>query len=94
MHSEEVLTVAVSSLRKALGDDPKTPRFIKTVPRYGYHMLQPAEASAEKAPSENRWDVLTQRVGLRFLIIAALMGFVFLVVLLQVIVELVYLLGQ
>ncbi len=94
VHNEEVLTVAVSSLRKALGDDPKSPRFIKTVPRYVYHMLQPADAMAEKSPPKNLWRMLAQRVGLRFLIIAALLGFLLLIVLVQIIVELVYWLGQ
>ncbi|NNF58233.1 MAG: hypothetical protein HKN04_08320 [Rhodothermaceae bacterium] len=94
VHNEEVLTVAVSSLRKALKDDPKSPRFIKTVPRYGYHMLQTAEATAEKASSQGLWGLLEQRVGLRFLIIAALLGFLLLVVLVQVVVELVYMLGR
>ena len=93
VHNEEVLTVAVSSLRKALGDDPKSPRFIKTVPRYGYHMLQPADAMAEKSPPKNR-RMLAQRVGLRFLIMAALLGLLLLIVLVQIIVELVYWLGQ
>ncbi len=93
VHNEEVLTVAVSSLRKALGDDPKSPRFIKTVPRYGYHMLQPADAMAEKSPPKNR-RMLAQRVGLRFLIMAALLGLLLLIVLVQIIVELVYRLGQ
>jgi len=65
VHNEEVLTVAVSSLRKALGDDPKFRRFIKTVPRYGYHMLQPAEATTEKPQPTHLWRRLEQRVGLR-----------------------------
>ncbi len=93
VHNEEVLTVAVSSLRKALGDDPKSPRFIKTVPRYGYHMLQAADARAEKSLPKPLWRRLAQRVGLRFLIMAALLGFLLLIVLVQIIVELVYRLG-
>lgn len=94
VHSEEVLTVAVSSLRKALGDDPKSPRFIKTVPRYGYHMLQAADARTQKSPPPHLWRILAQRVGLRFLIMAALLGLLLLIVLVQIIVELVYRLGQ
>ncbi len=94
VHSEEVLTVAVSSLRKALGDDPKSPRFIKTVPRYGYHMLQAADAVAQKSPPSPLWRRLAQRLGLRFLIMAALLGLFLLIVLVQIIVKLVYWLGQ
>jgi DNA-binding winged helix-turn-helix (wHTH) protein len=48
--SDEVLTTAVWNLRKALGDDAKEPRYIKTVPRQGYQMIAPVElASAESA---------------------------------------------
>ncbi len=39
--SDEVLTVSIHELRKALGDDAKTPRFIKTVPKTGYQFIAP-----------------------------------------------------
>jgi DNA-binding winged helix-turn-helix (wHTH) protein len=89
--SEEVLTVAVSSLRKALGDDSRAPRYIKTIPRFGYRMLvsptsvptptslsQPARQSA--VPELLEW--LEARVGLRFLIVAIII-ILFLIVLLN-----------
>ncbi len=91
VHNEEVLTVAVSALRKGLGDDPRKPRFIKTVPRYGYLMLGNSTSLSADRPG-NMLQVLEQKIGLRFLIIAALAGFVLLIILVQVIVELVYLL--
>src|SRR5262245_13964643 len=34
--AEGVLTVCMTELRKALGDDAKNPRFIATVPKRGY----------------------------------------------------------
>ena len=34
--------VHVSALRKKLGDDPKSPRFIRTVRAVGYLMIDPA----------------------------------------------------
>lgn len=37
------IDVHVSSLRKKLGDDPKEPRFIRTVRSAGYMMVNPAE---------------------------------------------------
>ncbi|MFC3122836.1 winged helix-turn-helix domain-containing protein [Agaribacter flavus] len=37
--TEEVLTVAVSHLRKALGDSPKQPQIIKTIPGQGYQFI-------------------------------------------------------
>ncbi len=37
--NDEALTKLVSKLRKALGDDPKLPTFIKTTPKKGYELL-------------------------------------------------------
>jgi len=37
--SEDVVRVSVGELRKALGDDRATPRFIETVPRRGYRFI-------------------------------------------------------
>ncbi len=36
---DEVLSTAVWELRRALGDDARSPRFIQTVPRRGYRLL-------------------------------------------------------
>ncbi|MEO1084019.1 MAG: protein kinase, partial [Acidobacteriota bacterium] len=41
--SDEVLTHAISELRKAFGDEPRNPRFIQTVPRKGYRLIAPVE---------------------------------------------------
>ena len=93
VHNEEVLTVAVSSLRKALGDDSKAPQFIKTIPRYGYLMLQgPNTVAATK--TRGRLKMLEEKVGLRFLIIAGLVAMLLFVVLVQVLVEIVYFLTR
>ncbi len=72
MVSEEVLTVAVSSLRKAFGDDPAAPIYIKTIPRHGYHFLQNSDLHS---PSGSRFRLLRfldERIGLRFVIIASI----------------------
>ena len=37
------LTAAVNKLREALGDNAENPRFIETLPRYGYRLLTPVE---------------------------------------------------
>src|SRR6478609_2062778 len=53
--SDSVLKGAISDIRNALGDDPKQPRFIETIPRRGYRFVarpvvaQPA-ALVEVAP--------------------------------------------
>ena len=82
--SEEVLTVAVSSLRKGLGDDSRSPRYLKTIPRFGYRMLVPSShlpTQSRKSPVMEILAFLETRVGLRFLIIAIIV-ILFLLVLL------------
>jgi DNA-binding winged helix-turn-helix (wHTH) protein len=87
--SEEVLTVAVSSLRKSLGDDSRSPKYIKTIPRYGYRMLMsptalPAStgdsAPRRKSAFTEMLEFLEARIGLRFLIVAIIV-ILFLIVL-------------
>jgi len=39
---------AVTSLRRLLGDDPKQPTYIETVPRLGYRMVAPVTAWADQ----------------------------------------------
>ena len=41
---DEALTQAISKLRQALGDTPKGPRYIKTIPRKGYALVAPVTA--------------------------------------------------
>src|SRR6185369_6448116 len=36
---DSVLKGAISDIRNALGDDPKQPRFIETIPRRGYRFV-------------------------------------------------------
>ncbi|HLF55930.1 MAG TPA: transcriptional regulator, partial [Thermoanaerobaculia bacterium] len=53
---EAVIKVAVSDLRRALGDNPQEPRYIQTVHRCGYKLVAPVEelgdgrAPAREAP--------------------------------------------
>lgn len=42
--SDGALSQAVRTLRRALGDDPRTPAFIRTVSRHGYQFVHPAVA--------------------------------------------------
>jgi TolB-like protein/DNA-binding winged helix-turn-helix (wHTH) protein len=39
--SDEVLSRCISLLRSTLGDDPKDPSYIQTIPRIGYRLLAP-----------------------------------------------------
>ncbi|GAB3090463.1 hypothetical protein GCM10027159_03310 [Lysobacter terrae] len=48
--SDSVLKGAISDIRIALGDDPRQPRFIETVPRRGYRFVA-QKLDAQPAPS-------------------------------------------
>jgi DNA-binding winged helix-turn-helix (wHTH) protein len=41
--TDDVLAGVITELRKALADNPKSPLYIKTVPRVGYRFIAPAE---------------------------------------------------
>ena len=50
--TDDVLTHAISELRRAFGDDARQPRFILTVPKCGYRLVAPLQrASAAAGPS-------------------------------------------
>lgn len=39
---DRAIDMHISTLRRKLGDDPKEPRFIKTVRGYGYQLIAPS----------------------------------------------------
>lgn len=49
--SDSALTQCIKDVRKQLGDDAGNPRYIETVPRYGYRFIAPVEV-VEPATSE------------------------------------------
>ncbi|HET7844050.1 MAG TPA: winged helix-turn-helix domain-containing protein, partial [Xanthomonadales bacterium] len=53
--TDDVLTHAVTELRRALEVDPRSPRIIETIPKVGYRLVPPvellAELPAEAAPA-------------------------------------------
>ena len=49
--SEEVLTVHMREVRKVLGDDAHTPRFIETVHGRGYRFIAPITTTAQPVES-------------------------------------------
>ena len=52
--TDDVLAVAIYSLRKSLGDDARRPRYIATVSRRGYRLIapvRPATAASTPAPT-------------------------------------------
>jgi len=44
--TDEALTQCVKALRRALGDEVSSPRFIETVPKHGYRFIAPVDAGA------------------------------------------------
>jgi hypothetical protein len=44
---EGALSQAIHSLRKALGDDARQPRYIQTIPKRGYRLIAPVEQGQE-----------------------------------------------
>ncbi|MCP4205303.1 MAG: protein kinase [bacterium] len=47
--TDDVLTRAISQLRKELGDDAKNPKYIETIPRQGYRLVAPRTEPEKKA---------------------------------------------
>jgi tetratricopeptide (TPR) repeat protein/DNA-binding winged helix-turn-helix (wHTH) protein len=45
--TDDTLVQCISEIRKALGDDPQNPRYIKTVLRRGYRFVGPVDAAPE-----------------------------------------------
>jgi DNA-binding winged helix-turn-helix (wHTH) protein len=48
--TDEALTQCVRTLRKALGDDAASPRFIETVPKHGYRFIAPLDGTPLRRP--------------------------------------------
>lgn len=55
---EDTLARSVSKLRKALGDDPKAPRFIETIPKRGYRLIALATYETALEIDPEAWGVL------------------------------------
>ncbi len=49
--TDDVLTRAISELRKAFGDDPHEPRFIQTIAKSGYRLIAPVSPPATSVVS-------------------------------------------
>jgi DNA-binding winged helix-turn-helix (wHTH) protein len=47
--TDEALTQCIKTLRRQLGDDAASPRFIETVPKHGYRFIAPVECVDDEA---------------------------------------------
>lgn len=56
---ESTLTRAVAILRKQLGDDPRAPTYIETVPTLGYRFIAKVEASSKTEAAETQAEAKT-----------------------------------
>jgi DNA-binding winged helix-turn-helix (wHTH) protein len=56
--NEDALYVCIANLRKALGDEPRSPRFIKTLPGFGYRFLAPVTPHSDPGLRRNRKFIL------------------------------------
>ncbi|MGH9817772.1 MAG: winged helix-turn-helix domain-containing protein, partial [Candidatus Acidiferrales bacterium] len=79
--SDDVLTVTVCALRKALGDDARQPRYVETVQRRGYRWIAPVEFAAVdggEAQTQPRRTVVTWRMAgaLAIVLLLAVIGVV------------------
>lgn len=53
--SEQTIPVAISKLRKALGDDINQPMMLETIPRQGYRLL--AKQTRNHVPDTKKWNL-------------------------------------
>ena len=49
--TDEALTQCIRTLRRQLGDDAASPRFIETVPKHGYRFVAPVEVAGDQPTS-------------------------------------------
>jgi TolB-like protein/DNA-binding winged helix-turn-helix (wHTH) protein len=69
--SQDSVYQAVASLRRALGDDPKQPTYIATVPRLGYRMVAKVSPWVEEPVAQSNSPMATSGSRLR---IASIVG--------------------
>jgi transcriptional activator of cad operon len=54
---DEALSQAITKLRRALGDDPRSPRYIETISKRGYRLTAPVVRDAEAGSQAARASV-------------------------------------
>jgi DNA-binding winged helix-turn-helix (wHTH) protein len=54
--TDEALTQCIKTLRRQLGDDAASPRFIETVPKHGYRFIAAVDGQAARAALNDDWS--------------------------------------
>jgi len=80
--TDDVLTVTIYALRKALGDDARRPRYIETVSRRGYRLIAPVQSVQSIAPASIRprrsfWPTVAATLALALFAASAIWMFTF-----------------
>jgi DNA-binding winged helix-turn-helix (wHTH) protein len=76
--TDDALVQAVTAVRKALGDDAESPRFIRTKPRVGYQFIAPLESGDAEHPEAapvSVWEAPLARKRARTLMILIQVGY-------------------
>ena len=60
--TDNALVQCITTIRKTLGDDPRHPQFIRTIPKVGYRFIGPLKDESEGQPSEVG-PVVTNGIG-------------------------------
>jgi transcriptional activator of cad operon len=63
---------AVASLRRILGDDPKRPAYIETIPRLGYRLIATVEPAAP-APARRKGWIVAAALSVAILVVFAVL---------------------
>lgn len=69
--TDEALTQCIKTLRRQLSDDATNPRFIETVPKYGYRFIAAVEPVAGEARAVGTQVAQRQPGSFRFLLLGA-----------------------
>lgn len=56
------LTQLVAELRRALGDDPKSPRYVETIPRRGYRLIAPTTMAERPRKPEVEGELIVELI--------------------------------
>jgi DNA-binding winged helix-turn-helix (wHTH) protein len=59
--TDEALTQCIKALRRALGDEAASPRFIATVPKHGYRFIAPVAAGTAAASRSSSAPAISMR---------------------------------